>query len=169
MKKPLIAFSIFVLTSLGQIPGQGRGALRDQLVGTWRLVSSTQRLIDGTTRPDPQTGPHGQGYLIYTDTGRVSAVVANPDRPRWQSMQTPTSDDLRTAFAGLVAYCGTFEVNEAGKFVVHHVEVDRMPNASGVDRKRFLAFSGNQLILRAAPPLPQGVTEMTIVWEKVEK
>ena len=165
--KKLLAVLIFALTALSHLSGQGRGSLRDQLVGTWRLVSSTQRLIDGTTRPDPQTGPHGQGYLIYTDAGRVSAVVANSDRPRWQSMQTPTSDDLRTAFEGLVAYCGTFEVNEAAKFVVHHVEVDRVPNSSGVDRKRFLSFSGNQLILRAAPPLPQGVSEMTIVWEKV--
>jgi hypothetical protein len=51
--------------------GQAPQPLRNQLVGTWRFVSSTQRLADGTTRPDPQTGPKGLGYLIYTKSGQV--------------------------------------------------------------------------------------------------
>lgn len=83
--------------------------------------------------------------------------------------QTPTEAELRSAFDGLVAYAGTFEVNEAERSVVHHIEVDRVPNSTGSDRKRFCSFSGDQLALRAAPPLPNGVTEWTIVWERVGK
>ena len=78
--------------------GQSANSVRTQLVGTWRFVSSTQRLTDGTVRPDPQTGKKGEGYLIYTENGRVSVVVCNPERPRWTSVQAPTQAEVRNAF-----------------------------------------------------------------------
>jgi hypothetical protein len=166
--KTLLALSILALSGLVILShGQHANSTRAQLVGTWRLVSSTQRMADGTARPDPQTGSKGVGYLIYTESGRVCVVVGNPERSRWVSVQAPTEAEVHNAFDGLVAYAGTFEVNEAERYVVHHIEVDRVPNLSGADRKRFCSFSANQLVLRAAPPLPKDVTEWTIVWERV--
>ena len=170
MKQALLGLSVLTLSGLlVLLHGQTANSLRTQLVGTWRLVSATQRLADGTVRPDPQTGSKGVGYLIYTDTGQVGVVVNNPERARWASVQAPTEADLRNAFDGLVAYGGTFEVNEAERYVVHHIEVDRVPNLTGTERKRFCSFSGNRLVLRAAPPLPADVKEWTIVWERVGK
>lgn len=170
MKRKLLVLFILTLSCLEVfVLGESAPSLRAQLVGTWRLVSATQRLADGTVRPDPQTGPKGTGYLIYTKSGRVCVVVANPERSRWASVQAPTEADLRNAFDGLVAYAGTFEVNESERYVVHHIEVDRVPNSIGADRKRFCAVSGNRLVLKAAPPLPSNVEEWTIVWERVEK
>jgi hypothetical protein len=147
--------------------GQDRDSLRNQLVGTWRFVSSTQRLADGTTRPDVQTGRDGVGYLIYTQTGQVCVVVGNSERPRWKSLAAPTEAEVRSAFDGLTAYAGTFQVNEAEHSVVHHIEIDRVPNSVGAERKRFCTISGGRLTLKAAPPLPAGVQEWTIVWERV--
>jgi hypothetical protein len=147
--------------------GQNTAPLRNELLGTWRFVSSSQRLADGTTQPDPQTGPKGVGYLIYTKTGQVCVVVGNSERSRWPSPQSPTDAEVRSAFEGLTAYAGTFQVNEAERFVVHHIEVDRVPNSVGAERKRFCSITGNRLTLRAAPPLPAGVQEWTIVWERV--
>ena len=171
MKKALSAAASILTLSvlLARLHGQQTNSLRAQLVGTWRLVSATQQLADGTVRPDPQTGPKGVGYLVYTDTGQVCVVVGNPERSRWASVQAPTGADLRNAFDGLVAYAGTFEVNEAERYVVHHIEVDRVPNSTGADRKRFCVVSGNRLVLRAASPLPPEVKEWTIVWERVGK
>jgi hypothetical protein len=170
MKKLLLALFVFTLSGpLAPLHGQSTNSLRAQLVGTWRLVSSTQRLADGTVRPDPQTGPKGFGYLVYTESGRVCVVVGNPERTRWASVQTPTAAEVRNAFDGFLAYAGTFEVNELERYVVHHVEVDRVPNFIGTDRKRNCSLSGNRLTLRAAPPLPADITEWTIVWERVEK
>jgi hypothetical protein len=170
MKKALLALSVLTLSSLlVLLHGQSANSLRAQLIGTWRLVSANQRLADGTARPDPQTGPKGAGYLIYTDTGHVCVVVNNPERSRWASVQAPTEADLRNAFDGLVAYGGTFEVNEAERYVIHHIEVDRVPNSIGTDRKRTVSFSGNRLVLSAVAPLPTGVKEWTIVWERVSK
>jgi hypothetical protein len=168
MKRTILALSILALSGLlVLLHGQTSPSLRAQLVGTWRLVSATQRLAGGTVRPDPQTGPKGVGYLIYAESGRVCVVVGNPERARWASVQAPTDAEVRNAFDGLVAYAGTFEVNESERYVVHHIEVDRVPNLAGTDRKRFCSVSGNRLVLNAAPPLPDGVREWTIVWERV--
>ena len=170
MRKAFCGLLLLALGGLLVLRGQTTStSLRSQLIGTWRLVSATQRLADGTVRPDPQTGPKGKGYLVYTETGQVSVVVGNPERNQWASAQAPTEKELRNAFDGLVAYCGTFEVNEADRYVIHHIEVDRVPNATGAQRKRFCSLSGNRLTLRAAPPLPADVAEWTIVWERVGK
>jgi hypothetical protein len=170
MKKALLGSLIVTLLGLLMVwHGQSANSLRGKLVGTWRLVSSTQQLADGTFRADPQTGPKGVGYLIYTETGQVCVVVGNPGRKQWESVQAPTEAELRNAFDGLVAYAGTFQVNEAEGFVVHRIEVDRVPNLAGADRKRFCSFSGNRLTLRAAPLLPTNVKEWKIVWERVGK
>ena len=66
-----------------------------------------------------------------------------------------------------MSYCGRYEVNEAEGYVIHHIDLDRVPDLAGTDRKRFYSLQGNRLILRAAPPLPAGVEEWTITWERV--
>lgn len=166
MKKAFV-IALTLCAAVVFLRGLDPDLLRNQLVGTWRFVSSTQRLADGTTRPDPQTGPKGVGYLIYTKTGQVCVVVGNSERPRWQSPQTPTEGEVRNAFDGFTAYAGTFQVNEAERSVVHHIEIDRVPNSVGAERKRFCSLAGNRLTLKAAPPLPAGVQEWSIVWERV--
>jgi hypothetical protein len=165
--KRAFAIALTVCGAALLLHGQSQQSLRNQLVGTWRFVSSTQRLADGTTRPDPQTGPKGLGDLIYTKSGQVCVVVGNSERPRRQSPHAPTDGEVRNAFEGLTAYAGTFQVDETERAVVHHIEIDRVPNSVGAERKRFCSFTGNRLTLRAAPPLPAGVQEWTIVWERV--
>jgi Lipocalin-like domain len=149
------------------VAAQSPRAVANQLVGTWRLVSASQRMADGTVRPDPQTGPQGTGYIMYSDTGRMCAVLANPDRPKWKAEAAPADAEVRAAFDGLLAYCGTYDVNDAEGYVVHHIELDRVPNLSGTDRKRYFTLDGPRLVLRPAPPLPAGVVAWTVEWERV--
>src|SRR3974377_2208600 len=102
MKKGQYVFAVVLaLSGLVFLRGQNSRPLRDRLVGTWRLISSTQWLTDGRPRHEPQTGLNGAGYLVYTQGGQVCFVVGNPDRSRWASLQAPTDEDLRKAFEGL--------------------------------------------------------------------
>ena len=92
--RPSIGTSVFIAIAITGASGtraaaQTRKTLRDQLVGTWRLVAATQRLADGSVRADPQPGPHGVGYIMYDATGHMCVVLANPDRPAWKA-STPT-------------------------------------------------------------------------------
>jgi hypothetical protein len=153
-----------VVPAKASAPAQG-GAAR--LVGTWRLVSATERMKDGTARPDPNVGALGRGYIVYTATGQVCAMLGNSERARWAVLDQPSAAEASAIPENLIAYCGTYSVDEAGGFVVHHVEIDLSPNRTGTDRKRFFTITGDRLVLFAAPPLPERVQALTITWERV--
>ncbi|THD57502.1 lipocalin-like domain-containing protein [Phenylobacterium sp.] len=153
-----------ILPAKASAAAQGGAA---PLVGTWRLVSATERMRDGTERPDPNVGAQGRGYIVYTATGQVCAMLGHSQRARWAIADQPSAAEAGAIPENLVAYCGTYSVDEAGGFVVHHVEIDLSPNGTGTDRKRFFTVTGDRLVLRAAPPLPEDVQALTITWERV--
>jgi hypothetical protein len=94
-------------------------------------------------------------------------MLRNSQRSRWAVADRPSAADASAIPENLVAYCGAYSVDEAGGFVVHHVEIDLSPNRTGTDRKRFFTITGDRLVLSAAPPLPDGVQALTITWERV--
>lgn len=160
------AITIFVAGIAVVSPAQNDPAR--QFIGTWKLISTVQRMADGTSRPNPVYGPKGIGYIIYTDANRMCATLMDPTRPQWKSATAPDHQELQAIMDHFQAYCGTYEVNAAGGYVVHHVEMDKVPNNIGIDRKRFFKFTGNRLILTADPP-PAGTTEYSLTWERVAK
>jgi hypothetical protein len=147
---------------------RSQDAVAKQFIGVWRLVSTEQRLAEGTMRPSPMFGPDGVGYLVYSDTKRMCAILMDPARPKWVDPSSPTEQEVRSAMNGFAAYCGTYDVDAAEGSVVHHVELDKVPNMIGTDRKRFFTFHGNRLVLRLAPPLPEGILESSLTWERVK-
>lgn len=159
-------FTAALLIAAQPAPIMARGAAA-RLVGTWQLVSATQLMADGTERPDPNVGAEGRGYIIYTPTGQVCAMLGHGERARWASGDRPTAAEAMAIPENMVAYCGTYTVDEAGGFVLHHVELDLSPNRAGTDRKRFFTISGDRLVLRPAPPLPEGVHDWTVIWRRV--
>jgi Lipocalin-like domain len=167
MKRQFIAIAL-LMTGMSNAPPapQTSRTLRENLVGTWRLIAARQRLSDGSVRADPQPGPRGVGYIMYDATGHMCVVLANPDRQTWKAPKAPTDAEVRSAFEGLVAYCGTYETNEPKHYVIHHVEADREPQVMGTDRARLATVNGDRLVLRPID-LPPGVKEWTVEWERV--
>ena len=161
MKPPLLA-SLLLLAGAA-LPAPPDDEVAKKFIGAWRLVSTEQRLADGSTRPGAY-GPKGVGYILYTGT-HMCALLMNPDRPRTST--PPTDQEVRSAYTGMAAYCGAYEVDAKQGLVIHHVELDKSPNAVGTLRKRSFTFSGNRLILRPVPPLPEGVVEYSLTWERV--
>ena len=156
----------FAALGQGNKPSPDDAAMLKQLVGTWRLVSWTDRLADGTTKQDPLS----VGYLIYTDTSRMCATIVNPNQPKWKSATAPTPEEAKLAINGLIAYCSRVEVHAREGFVLHFVEVAKNPNNIGRVSKRWFKFEGpSRLSLRIDPPenIPP-VVDSTLVWERVE-
>ena len=143
------------------------GNAEKQFVGAWRLVSAVQHMDDGSKRNNPLYGPGGIGYILYSDSGRVCVVNIDPSRLQWLKESAPTEAELRSAMKGIIAYAGRYEVNAEQGYIIHHIEVDAVPNRVGSSAKRFFEFTGNRLILRPEPPLPAGVTDYRITWERV--
>jgi hypothetical protein len=141
-------------------------AIARKLVGVWRLASRIVTFADGTSRPDPRT----TAYLIYSDTGMACYIAMDPARSDWKSEKAPTPEEALASITGLGAYCGTFYVNAAEGSVVHRMEIERIPNLVGRDRKRTFTFDGDdRLILRVdgsefQPP----IVERRLLWERVK-
>jgi hypothetical protein len=163
-KSRLAALSIVV--SLCTSASANAQELSKGLIGTWKLVSTEQRLTDGSTRPSPLYGANGVGYLIYSESGFMCAVLMDPNRPRWKAEDSPTEAELKAIANHFVSYCGRYEVNEKERSVVHHVELDVVPNNVGDKLVRFVALTGNTLKLRPAEPR-DGIVEYTLTWERV--
>ena len=135
--------------------------------GAWKFVSAIQTLADGSTKPSPGYGIGGVGNIIYTPQGRMMVFIMDPSRAPFAFEAHPTEPELRTSTKGFLTYGGRYEVHAAEGYVLHHVDLEPVPNRVGITLKRFFSFEGNRLILRAAPPLPQGVTEYAITWERL--
>lgn len=147
--------------------GQDDAAAAKQLLGTWRLVSWTQRMADGTTGP----GQTDTGNLIYTDTNRMCAVMMDSKRPKWTPGAPATVDDAVARFSNFISYCARVEVHAKEGYVLHHVDIERSPNIVGTIRKRWFTFEGpNRLVLRIdRAELGPGTTESSLTWDRVQR
>jgi len=135
---------------------------REQLIGTWDMVSWTQR------RGDEELAPMGEspiGTIIYTDDGAVSVNIMRRGRAPMASGDFVTADDNEkaAAFGGYLGYSGTFELE--GQDVVHDIACASYPNWVGQRQVRRPSFNGSTLTLEAAARVVNGVlVTATLVW-----
>ncbi len=143
-------------------------SVRSRLIGTWMLVSTEQRLKDGTTRPYPDLGPDGKGYLLYTADGHMCAALMDPHRPRWKAEEKATDAEKISAMDGFTAYCGRYEVDEAARVVYHLPDIAWMPNWVGTKQKRPYSFRGELLTFSDKETGDPQVESWAIAWRKVK-
>lgn len=142
---------------------------QNPLVGTWKLLSfESQGAAGDISHP---FGEHAYGLLMYDSHGQMSVVFTRPDRPMFLSGDPArgTPEEIKAAFEGFNAYCGTYTIDEESGMVIHHVEANSFPNWVGTDQQRLFISSGRRLTLRT-PPLPDGgqMVTFTAVWERVD-
>ncbi len=120
---------------------------KQQLIGTWKLVSFELRLADGILiRP---MGEGVQGVLIYTPDDRVVVQLMDPERPRFaeDDWMRGTPEETKTAFEGSLAYYGTFELEKHKGMILHHIQGCTFPNWVGTDQERIIELVDNELTL----------------------
>ncbi|HET6168924.1 MAG TPA: lipocalin-like domain-containing protein [Terracidiphilus sp.] len=147
--------------------GQTESEIRNQIVGTWKLVSAEQTLKDGTTRPYPQYGAHGKGFLMYQRDGYMCADLVNPDRPKWASDAHPTSEEKLAAGGSAFAYCGRYEIDVKKKQIIHLPQVATDPGYVGSRQIRPYTLQDGRLILGDEDKEDPAVARWKIVWERI--
>ena len=134
------------------------------LIGVWKLRSCLRTFKDGRT--EHPFGENPVGRLEYDRAGRMSALLMRPGRrstlPAGTELDKASSEELRNAVTGFVAYFGTFEVEEGTQTVIHHVEASLFPSWVGTDLKRRFRFDSGRLILTS--PAPDRSDE--VIWER---
>ena len=134
-----------------------------RLVGNWTLVSYI------TENPDGSIGkPYGDavGRLSYDEFGHMAGQVMRPNRMAVSPAQWG-AQEVRSAYAGYIAYFGTYEVNEAQDIVVHHVHGALNPNWVGGNQVRQMQFDGDLLVLSTDVPKGGALVRHKLTWKKL--
>jgi hypothetical protein len=136
-----------------------QGTLRQQLVGTWTLVSYEITPLNGTKRQIANP----KGLLMFDSGGRYAVVLARGDRPKYRSPGAPTTEEIaanvRDYFAGNF---GTWSINEADKTLTRHYDTALNPNNDGTDTKVTVTLSGDELRLTTVSPAGGGSRTDTV-------
>jgi len=114
-------------------------SLKEQLVGTWKLVSVDNVRSDGSKRD--VSGPNPKGVVIYTRDGHFALVDTRSDVPRIapSGSDTRTPEEQKAVVQVSIAYFGTYSVNEAERVITVQIEGSTLANLVGrADQKRII-------------------------------
>jgi Lipocalin-like domain len=132
-------------------------SIKDQLVGTWEVVSWEQVRPDGSKFH--RFGANPKGIQIFDANGRFAIMFFAPDLPKIASNNpsTPSPEELKSLMGRSIAYYGTYTVDENNKVIDLKIEASSFPNQVGGENKRTVTLiSANELTHQNTTPLTGG-------------
>lgn len=138
---------------------------KDRFVGTWLLVSITYVHVDGT-KVEP-FGTNARGMLVFDGT-RFCTQIMSAERPKFAShnRMIGTPEEFKAASQGVVAYFGTYTVDEQSRIVTLHIERSSFPNWDATDQRRAFSFSGDELRYSAASSTANPAESALLIWKR---
>ena len=141
-------------------------AADDELVGTYKLISTTRTVLD--------TGQvitfHGEtGFITYGKDGRMMILAVRGDRPKAESIEKMTDEQRAVLHRSMTAYAGTYKFD--GTTMEHHIDISWNEIWTGTTQVRDVRKDGGMLIFttRLAPNPGDGkMAVTTLVWEKMK-
>jgi hypothetical protein len=148
-RRSILSISAMTVLGLALVPSGAvaqQRTLKEQLVGTWTVISVESTAANGT-KGQP-LGPNPKGILFLDAGGRSALVEGTPNRPKFKSAGQPTAEELFAATLDhFGANFGTWSVNEADKTITRHLELALRPNNEGTDIKSSVNLAGDELKL----------------------
>ena len=134
MWRNLMRMSALLLFGLTLLPGSamsGEKPLREQLVGTWKIVSVNNTRPDGSIKQI--FGPNPKGIAVFDAHGNTAIILMRSDRPKFaaNNRDLGTPEEFKTTVQGTHAYFGTYSVIEKNKTLVFHVRAIPFPTKKG--------------------------------------
>ena len=141
-------------------------SLKEQLVGTWTLVSSDQVRPDGSKLK--QFGANPNGINVFDANGRFFVMVASADNSKIASKDpSKTNSEEDGLIVEAIAYYGTYTVNEETKVISLHLDASTFPNQVGTDQKRTITSLTADELRYSNPAAISGV-QVHQVWKRAE-
>lgn len=164
--------SLSALTAMGLAPLPSNAisqqkSLKQQLIGTWTLVSSIQRTKEGVK--SDRWGLNPRGRAIFEANGRYSFMIFRSDVPKFASnnMNQVTAEEAKAAIQGMTANYGTWSIDEATKTLTTNIEGSSSPNLNGGTQKRIItSLSADEL--KYTNPASQIGSVDDVVWRRAK-
>lgn len=150
----------------GAANAQQAKSIKDQLVGSWSLVSLVAN--PGGKKIEP-FGSTPIGRMVLDSNGRFATIVLRPGLPQFASgnRMQGTPDEHKAVVQGSNAFFGTYTVNEADKSIVFRVEFSTYPNWNGDEQKRIFTLAGDELSY-VNPTTTLAATKALVVWKRAK-
>ena len=134
----LAAVAVLGLTLLPGTALAQQKPLKDQLAGTWTIVSNDNVAPDGTKRQ--LFGPNPKGLLILAANGQFAQIMVRADRSNFKANNRleGTAEENKAAVQGTTATFGTWSADEASKTLVVRIEGSMFPNPVGTEFETLL-------------------------------
>jgi hypothetical protein len=167
--RSILSFSVMTALGLVLLPGSAlaqQAMLKDQIAGTWRIVSNDNVAPDGTKRQ--LFGSNPKGVLILAANGQYVQIFTRGDAPKFKSNNRleGTPEETKAAYQGMVATFGTWSVDEAGKTLVTRIDGSLFPNQVGMEQKRPISLKGDDLTVDNPAPASGG--KSLSVWKRIK-
>ena len=135
-----------------------QATLKDQIVGTWTMVSSTARF-----------GTNPKGQMILLPNGRYSFMISRVDVPKFaaNNVTQGTAEENAAVVKGVIANFGTWSVDEATKTLTTNVEASTYPNLNGASQKRVISSITADELKYTNPTSAAGTVDKA-VWKRVK-
>jgi pyruvate dehydrogenase complex dehydrogenase (E1) component len=152
---------IVAASGLALLPGSAvaqQKSLKEQLVGTWTVVSWDQVTKDGNKFQ--RFGANPKGVNVFDANGRFYIMFARPDLPNIAANDPmkSTPEENKAVMEGSIAYFGTYTVDETSKSASLRVEASTFPNQVGREQKRtIVSLTANELTLTNPTALTGGL------------
>jgi Lipocalin-like domain len=162
--------SLFTVMAMGLAlvsSAAAQAPLKDQLAGTWTVVSADVTRPDGTKLQ--LFGPNPKGILVLDGNGRTHFMLMSSGRPKFASnnRNTGTPEENKATVVGSIAFFGTWSVNEADKTIITRIEASTFPNQEGQEQKRIIT-SVTADELRYVNPATTTGDKAETVWKRVK-
>jgi hypothetical protein len=141
-------------------------SLKEQLVGTWTLVSSDQVRPDGSKLK--QFGDNPKGINVFEANGRFFVMIASADNLQIASIgRSKTNSEQDGLIIESIAYYGTYTVNEDVTVISLHLDASTFPNQVGTDQKRIITSLTADELKYSSPAAISGV-QVHQVWKRAK-
>jgi Lipocalin-like domain len=137
-------------------PALAQKPLREQLVGTWRIVLVDNVRADGSRIN--LYGPNPQGIAMFDAEGHYSLQIMSDGRPKFSANDKSkgTAEEYKAAVQGSNCHFGRYSVDETSHTITLHVEHATFSNWEGTDLKWPLTLTGDESKITIPHPTTGG-------------
>lgn len=147
-------------------------SLKNELIGSWRLLSYIEVPLDGGDSRFPM-GKTPKGLLIYAPDGYMSVQISASTERNFESgdRMDATQAELLACMRNYIAFSGSYTVDDLNGSVEYAIHTSLFPNWEEQKQSRKIDFEGNVLFQKSLAPIrSDGVmVHSYITWQRSEK